>query len=386
VSALEDIVIVGGGPVGAAAALGLVRAGHGVTLLEARQSLLADDRRTLAIAHGSRLILERLGAWPPPSDVTPIDEIHVSQRGHFGQTLITAQDAGVPALGYVMRYNALVEALGRALSASPVKVVTGAAVQSVTEKSGHACVRWGDAEDQQRDARLAVLADGGRELTAATFGAPEESPYTQVALVGQVDTDQLHHGRAYERFTPDGPIALLPFGHCYALVWTSTKAVAEARVALSETEFLARLQDAFGDRAGRFLAVRARSWFPLTLKVVREVTRPHRVCIGNAAQTMHPVAGQGFNLGLRDASGLCEIARATPREALGQPDMLQRYAALRAHDRRAGIGITHALVTTFSNRWPVVPALRGVALTAMDLLPFTRRGLARIMMFGWTGR
>jgi len=378
---LKDIVIVGGGPVGAAAALGLARAGHEVTVLEARASMLADDRRTLAIAYGSKVILEDLGAWPEAHEVTPIHNIHVTQRGHFGQTIITAQDAGVPALGYVMRYNVLVEALSRALAAAAIDVVTGAAVERVVSHDHVAEIHWHQGASSCR-ARLVVLADGGRELTAATFGTPEESRYTQVALVAQVHTDQPHHGRAYERFTPSGPVALLPFAHHYALVWTGTQEEVEALIALPEAAFLTRLQNYFGDRAGQFLKVSGRSWFPLTLKVVKQVTRPHAVCIGNAAQTMHPVAGQGFNLGLRDAAGLCQVAQGVPREALGNADMLARYVARRARDRRAGINLTHALVTGFSNRLPLLPLLRGQALTAMNLLPTTRRALARIMMFG----
>lgn len=382
----KDIVFVGGGPVGAAAALGLSQAGHDVTVLEARASLLADDRRTLAIAHGSRLILERFGAWPAPSEVTPITRIHVSQKGRFGQTVITAQDARVPALGYVMRYNALVEALALALQQSTVKVITGAVVDAVQSHSDHATVSWNSGSAlQSLQTRLAVLADGGRALTAATFGAPKESTYTQVALVAQVVTTQAHHGLAYERFTPSGPVALLPFGDHYALVWTGTQTEVEALIALTEEAFLARLQDYFGDRAGGFTKVTGRSWFPLTLKVIKNVTQPHAICIGNAAQTMHPVAGQGFNLGLRDAAALCQLAVDMPQTHLGQADMLTRYVKSRSRDRKVGIGLTHALVAGFSNDWPLLPLLRGKGLMAMNLFPFARRALARVMMFGWQG-
>ncbi len=386
-SDLKDIVIVGGGPVGAAAALGLARSGHGVTLLEARASMLADDRRTLAIAYGSKLILEDIGGWPAASEVTPITNIHVTQKGHFGQTVITAEDAKVPALGYVMRYNALVKALASALTLSTVEVVTGVPVTRVTPHDDTTEIHWeAGTAVKSCEARLAVLADGGRALTAATFGTPKESPYAQVALVAQVHTNQPHHGRAYERFTPSGPVALLPFERHYALVWTGTEAEVEVMVNLPDEIFLERLQRYFGDRAGQFLRVSARSWFPLTLKVVKQVTRPHAVCIGNAAQTMHPVAGQGFNLGLRDAAALYQVAQDVSREALGGASMLAQYAQMRARDRRVGIGLTHALVTGFSNRLPLLPLLRGKALTAMNLLPITRRALARVMMFGVSSR
>ncbi|MDE2353615.1 MAG: FAD-dependent monooxygenase, partial [Betaproteobacteria bacterium] len=318
------------------------------------------------------------------AESTPITDIHVSQRGHFGQTVLTAAEAGVPALGYVLRYNALVQAQARAMENQPaISLVTGATVEAVTPGDDGAEVVWRQQGDTlRRRTPLAVLADGGRALTAATFGTPVERPYTQVALVGQVHTDRPHDGRAYERFTPTGPVALLPYERHYALVWTGTQEAVEALIALPEGEFLRRLQDWFGDRAGEFLRMSARSWFPLTLKVVRDVARPHVLCIGNAAQTMHPVAGQGFNLGLRDAAALGAVARGRLPGTLGDAAMLADYLARRRRDRQVGIGITHALVSGFSNDWPLLPLLRGQALTAMNLWPWSRRALARLMMYG----
>ncbi len=387
--ALKEVIVVGGGPVGAAAALGLDRAGRQVMVLEARPHMRADDRRTLAVAHGSRLILQGLGAWPDPAAMTEIRRIHVSQKGYFGQTLLTAEEARVPALGYVMRYNALVEAQALALMKSGVEWVQGAAVCRIEPISQGVRVFWPTPEGEVSDeARLVVLADGGRTLTAALFGTSREEVYDQVALVAKVWTDKPHGYLAYERFTPAGPVALLPFEHHYALVWTGRRSDVERLEALPEALFLRELQDYFGDRAGQFLKVEARSWFPLLLRVTDRIVQGHSVCIGNAAQTMHPVAGQGFNLGLRDADTLCRVLAQKERllEAEGNvPQLLQHYEKQRFMDRRMGIGMTHALVKGFSNDWPVLPMVRGKALMAMNLLPGTRRILSRVMMSGFSG-
>lgn len=387
--ALKEVIVVGGGPVGAAAALGLDRAGVQVTVLEARPDMRVDDRRTLAIAHGSRLILQGLGVWPDPAAITEIRRIHVSQKGHFGQTLLTAEEARVPALGYVMRYNALVEAQALAMSQSGVKWVRGASVSRIEPISHGARVFWSTPGGEVSDeARLVVLADGGRTLTTALFGVSRDQGYDQVALVAKVWTDKPHGYLAYERFTPAGPVALLPFERHYALVWTGRRPDVERLEALPEDIFLRELQDYFGDRAGQFLKVEARSWFPLMIRVARQIVQGHCVCIGNAAQTMHPVAGQGFNLGLRDADTLCRVfgQREQSLEEEGSvPRLLEIHERQRSMDRRMGIGMTHALVKGFSNDWPLLPMVRGKALMTMNLLPGVRRALSRVMMSGFSG-
>ncbi len=388
-TALKEVIVVGGGPVGAAAALGLDRAGIRVTVLEARPHMRVDDRRTLAVAHGSRLILQALGVWPDPVAITEIRRIHVSQKGHFGQTLLTAEDARVPALGYVMRYNALVEAQAQALSKSGVEWILGAAVSRIEHSAQGARVFWSTPEGEVSDeARLVVLADGGRTVTTALFGASLEQGYDQVALVAKVWTDKPHRHLAYERFTPAGPVALLPFEHHYALVWTGRQPDVERFESLPDATFLQEFQHYFGDRAGQFLKVEARSWFPLMLRVAGRIVQGHCVCIGNAAQTMHPVAGQGLNLGLRDADTLCRVLGQEMGllEKGNVPQLLEVYEKQRSMDRRMGIAMTHALVRGFSNDWPLLPVVRGKALMAMNLLPVTRRILSRVMMSGFSAR
>ncbi|WP_297448637.1 FAD-dependent monooxygenase [Ferrovum sp.] len=380
------VIIVGGGPVGAATALGLARRGVPVRLLEARPSLRADDRRTLALAQGSRQLLDALGAWPT-AEVTAIDQIHISQRHRFGQTVLTAQEAGMPALGYILRYNTLMACMDEQVRRTPgLSLDTGAEVRAVLPEGKESEVIW-QAQGKEWRARtpLAVLADGGRALTAQVFGAAREQPYTQVALVAQLETDQPAGSLAYERFTPEGPIALLPLGQRYTLVWTGTQAQTELRLDWSEDKFLNELQAAFGDRAGNFIRLQGRSWFPLTLKVLDNVVRPHGVAIGNAAQTMHPVAGQGLNMGLRDADQLIRLVAEDGPDSRGSAAQLERFVALRQRDRRWGVGFTHSLVRLFSNDWPILSQGRGFGLAALNGLPGVRRALTRVMSFGFQG-
>lgn len=377
------VMVVGGGPVGTATAIGLARQGMMVRLLEARPSLRADDRRTLALTQGSHDFLHSLGVWPAHG-VTAIDEIHVSQRGRWGQTLLDQRDGTGEALGYVLLYNTLMAALDDVARATPcLHLETGAKVEQVTPAGEYAEVAWlVDGQAHRARSALVLLADGGRDLTMRVFGSPWEKAYRQVALVAHVFTDQAVTGRAYERFTPQGPIALLPMGTHYTLVWTGTRLVTEERLAWAEDEFLRQLQTEFGDRAGNFERVQSRNWFPLSLKVLKSVVRPHCLALGNAAQTMHPVAGQGLNMGLRDAAELVQLLEDS-HEPLGCAAQLESYVAHRRRDRYGGISLTHGLVTLFSNRWPLVSAGRGWGLAAMNGLPLARRSLTRVMSFGF---
>lgn len=380
---MPDICIVGAGPVGSALALALARGGVDVVALDARTrgATLRGDR-TLALSHGSRLVLERLRVWSDlvsaPGAVTPIERIDVSQARGFGSTALSASDAGVPALGYVVSYVALQAALDAALERQGVDVRYGTQADRIDATAERARVQGGGGEPI--DAALAVVADGTG--TAVPGIERIRHDYGQVAVIGRVAVDGGHGGLAYERFTPDGPIALLPDGDHYAFVWTLAPARAQAMLALSDQDFADALGASFGRRrrvAGR---VSGRRSFPLVLEFARPPVAARTVAIGNASQTLHPVAGQGFNVGLRDAHELARIAVDTPADGLGSGAMLARYVAARRADRWAGIAFTHGLVHVFASDLPALGWPRGAGLALLDAVPPLRRAFTRAMLFG----
>ena len=382
---LHDVVIVGAGPVGSTLALALAAGEIDVVVLDGRAfgATLRGDR-SLALSHGARLIFERLGVWDAlsavPGAATPIVRIDISQAGGFGQILLTAEEHGIPALGYVVRYRALQSALDEALAHTGVELRHGAAAASVGGTPAFAAVGLEGADAGPVLARLAAVADGTGAAMAGI--ARHRHDYGQVALIGKLWCAGPHDGVAYERFTPDGPIALLPESDHYGLVWTVTPNRAQELLALDDAAFLGQLARHFGTRTGGFLRVADRRLFPLVLEFAREPALAHCVALGNAAQTLHPVAGQGFNVGLRDAWELAEVVLDTPRERLGDRAMLERYLRGRRTDRMAGIAFTHGLVNVFGNDLPFIRWPRGLALTLLDAVPAAKRAFTHAMLFG----
>jgi 2-octaprenyl-6-methoxyphenol hydroxylase len=337
-----DIAILGAGPVGCAAALALAGSGHRVAVREAAPA--PAGFRPIALSHASRLILERLGAWSALA-TTPIETVHVSQQGAFGRTRLEAAEAGVPALGYVVDYGALADTL-RALVAA--RGLLG-------EAPGAACT---------------IHAEG-------VSGDAGEKRYAQDAVVGLVELAEPAGASAHERFTAEGPLALLPCEGRYAYIWTAAPARAAALAAMEEALFLAALSASLGPRIGRAVRVHARSVVPLVLRVRRARIAEREVFIGNAAQTLHPVAGQGLNLGLRDAWELAQILRDAPDP--GAAEALSRYAAGRRADAFATIRVTDLLA---SGTGGPARALRALTMCALDALPGPRRFFARRMIYG----
>ena len=376
---VNEILIVGAGPVGAVCALALQQQGIAARVLEAQPADARADTRTLALSHGSRLILERLGVWDKLTDVTPITRIHISQRGALGVARLSADELGVPALGYVLPYAVLTAALKRALTDAGIAVEYGVAMDRI--ESGAATLHTEDGRTLA--APLVIVADGGRgdQVPTPRF----ERDYDQMAVVCDVQTELPHASRAFERFTPEGPAALLPKGDRYALVWTASNVDAQRIAALPDSEFLAALYRHFGGRQGLFLHASPRKTFPLRLAWTGNEAGDRVVRIGNAAQTLHPVAGQGFNIGLRDAWELASLCGDTPASEIGNAAMLAAYARGRRADVLGGLGFTDFLVRTFSNDIGLLRHARGLGLLALEALPPLKTFVARRMMFGARG-
>ena len=370
------VAIVGGGPTGLALALTLQRQGIASSLFEARERGAGRrDARILALSHGSRQILDTLGVWAQ-LEATPIAAIHVSQRGSFGRTRLSAAEQALPALGYVVAAGSLCAALEQALDSAGVVFHDNTRVLRVDSESGSTSVRVHSREGET-DAALVVYAEGGG--TAADDPGVCVHDYAQSAVICTVDCVAPHHHVAYERFTDSGPLALLPCGKGYAVVYTCASAAAPALIELGDAEFLARLQAHFGTRL-RFAAATPRQVYPLALRYRRSPIAQRAVWLGNAAQTLHPVAGQGFNLALRDVAELGRCLRGAIDP--GDASVLRGYAAARRVDRIATLRSTDALARLFGLAWPLLPTLRGAGLLALDLVPPLRRFVARRMIFG----
>jgi 2-octaprenyl-6-methoxyphenol hydroxylase len=384
---IENIVIVGGGPVGATLALLLAKQGVAVTVLEARkQGAAYNESRALALSYGSKRILEKLGVWGSlAKSATAINTIHVSQKGSLGRSKLQASDYKQEALGYVVSYGVLSEALDNALTSQTlVNFIFEASAEHIAYTSTHASVTYAyQGESDTLNSRLMVLADGGRSLDEIAGLVKETKEYGHDALISKISAELPHNNIAYERFTANGPMALLPNGERdFSLVWTGKKEYVNKLLALSDAEFLTQFHEQFGDRVGQFLSVKKRMAFPLKLSQLKTTDTPHLVVIGNAAQTMHPVAGQGFNVGLRDAESLAQSAATTAAVDFGCQKMLDDYRASRQSDTKNGLLFTDFLVNIFSNDIVGVNNLRSAGLGLFDVIKPIKRHLVSKMSYG----
>ena len=382
-----DVAIVGGGMVGASCALALAGTGRSVVLIEASAPDAAAqpsfDERTTALGNASRRIFEALGVWQRlQPQAAPIRTIHVSEAGRFGFARLKAAEHGIDAFGYVVANRvigaALWSALANAAGVSARVPARPAAVQMAADAVTLTLVDAAGERERLR-ARLVVAADGAQSVVRAAAGIEARvEDYGQIALVVNVKADRPHEATAFERFTSAGPLAVLPlYDGSFTVVWTVAPEHAARLLALTDAAFLQELQARFGWRAGRFVRAGRRASYPLALSRAATSVALRTALIGNAAQALHPVAGQGFNLGLRDAALLAELI-ATGGEDAGAAALLGEFADWRARDRSGVIGFTDGLIKLFGDRRVSVGVLRDLGLLLFDLAPPAKRALARV--------
>jgi 2-octaprenyl-6-methoxyphenol hydroxylase len=383
-----DVAIVGGGMVGASLAAGLAGSGMRLLLIEAVPFGARDqpsfDERSTALGNASRRIFEGLGAWNDiVPEAAPIRAIHVSDAGRFGCARLSAAEQGIEAFGYVVPNRRIGAALwGLLTRAAGLTLRVPASVADIAiDASG---VRITVASDGRREAvtaRLVVAADGAHSQIRSAAGIGAASfDYEQVAVVANVASDAAHEGIAYERFTPAGPLAVLPLADgTLAVIWACRRDAAPGVLALDDAAWLDELQSHFGWRAGRFVRAGRRASYPLKLTRAASPVATRTVLIGNAAQALHPVAGQGFNLGLRDAAMLAEVLAGSSGD-VGAAQLLERFASWRARDRSGVTRFTDGLVRLFGDERFGVGLLRNLGLLLFDLSPPAKSALARVSL------
>jgi 2-octaprenyl-6-methoxyphenol hydroxylase len=384
-----DVAIVGGGMVGASLAAALAGSGRRVLLIESAApgggSQPSFDERTTALGNASRRIFEGLGVWEAIApEAQPIRAIHVSDAGRFGFARLSAAEQGIDAFGYVVANRRIGAALWEALRRAPdleLRVPAQVSDVQISAEGVTLEVTGESAVPERLLARLVVAADGAHSQIRAAAGiAAAVEDYEQLAVVANVAADVAHEGWAYERFTSAGPLALLPLHDgSRAVVWAAAPARAQHLLAMDESAFLADLQAQFGWRAGRFTRVVRLGAYPLRLTRAAATVGVRTVLIGNAAQALHPVAGQGFNLGLRDAAILAELLCGDGEDP-GTGERLERFASWRARDRSGVTHFTDGLVKLFGDSRPGLGLLRDLGLLMFDLTPPAKRALARVSL------
>ena len=386
-----DLVIIGGGLIGGSLACALAGTGLRVAVVEAVAADAAAqpsyDERVIALSLGSRRILGAIGLWSAIApEAEPILKVHIGERGGCGVSRLDHAELGVEALGYVASARAMGVAIRAAQAAAP-RVDLLCPARLLGQRVGADGVDLEIAcrgETLRLSTRLLVAADGGDSAVRRAQGIDtEERPYGQTAIITTVTPDRPQTGWAFERFTDTGPLAMLPMTRGrYSVVWTCREDETADLLGLTDDAFLTRLQARFGFRLGRLGQAAPRRAYPLKLLLTRDTVHPRLVLIGNAAHTLHPVAGQGFNLGLRDVASLAEVlAEAAAGGAdPGRPQVLNAYLAWRGSDQQETGNLTDTLARLFVNPWLPLRLGRNLGLLGLDLLPPARRLLAQRFM------
>ncbi|MFZ1873091.1 MAG: 2-octaprenyl-6-methoxyphenyl hydroxylase [Chania sp.] len=391
-----SIIIVGGGMAGATLALAISSLTQGkvaVDLVEATQpddsAHPGFDARAIALAQGTCQQLARIGIWPAlRSCATAITHVHVSDRGHAGFVNLHAQDYQVDALGQVIELHDAGQRLFALLAKAPgIRLHCPAKVVDVLRTVTHAEVKLDNG--LRLSGQLLVAADGSRSALAQACNVQwQQHDYPQFATIANITTAEAPQGRAFERFTRFGPLALLPMSQGRSsLVWCHARADRAQVDSWDDERFLSELQQAFGWRLGKMLKAGQRHSYPLSLLMANQHVSHRLALVGNAAQTLHPIAGQGFNLGLRDVMSLAEtLAEAAQAgEDLGAYALLSRYQQRRQQDQQATISVTDGLIRLFANDYAPLVAGRNLGLMAMEQLPAVRDAFAKRTL-GWVER
>ena len=381
-----EYLILGAGPVGLIFSLLLAKQNKSSHLLELRKKNAAhSDKRALALSYGTKLILENLGIWRLlEKKITSIQRIHTSQKNSFGRTLLSAEENNLPALGYVVSYGDLSKALEDPINQSSLIKVSYEFEVSAIENKQDKSILYGLTKNIPLEAPLLILADGGKNTTDLIQNLKrKETSYNHTALVTKVISEIPPNNVAYERFTSMGPIALLPNGPKeFSLVWTGKDIDIQALAKTKKNVFLEKLYEHFGDRVGRFIDCEKFITFPLKKIVLEDFPKSHIVVIGNSAQTMHPVAGQGFNTGIRDAYVLSKLMNESESNHIGSESFVNQYYASRHPETKKTLFFTDSLVNIFSNDLVGLSITRGFSLSLLDNFRPVKNFLVKKMSFG----
>ena len=381
-----EYLILGAGPVGLIFSLLLAKQNKSSHLLELRKKNAAhSDKRALALSYGTKLILENLGIWRLlEKKITSIQSIHTSQKNSFGRTLLSAEENNLPALGYVVSYGDLSKALEDPINQSSLIKVSYEFEVSAIENKQDKSILYGLTKNVPLEAPLLILADGGKNTTDLIQNLKrKETSYNHTALVTKVISEIPPNNVAYERFTSMGPIALLPNGPKeFSLVWTGKDIDIQALAKTKKNVFLEKLYEHFGDRVGRFIDCEKFITFPLKKIVLEDFPKSHIVVIGNSAQTMHPVAGQGFNTGIRDAYVLSKLMNESESNHIGSESFVNQYYASRHPETKKTLFFTDSLVNIFSNDLVGLSITRGFSLSLLDNFRPVKNFLVKKMSFG----
>jgi 2-octaprenyl-6-methoxyphenol hydroxylase len=382
----SEYLVVGAGPVGLVFSLFLAKHNQNSHLLESRKKNDShSDGRALALSYGTKLILEDLDIWSSlEKKISEIKDIHTSQKNSFGRTLLSASQYNLPALGYIVSYGALSKVLEEAVNQSPKIKITHEFKVSAIKNEKDRSILYGGNKDLSIEAPLLVLADGGKNTTDLIEDLKKkETSYNHTALVTKVTSEIPPNKIAYERFTSMGPIALLPNGPKeFSLVWTGKDEDIQALAKAPKKLFLEKLHEHFGDRVGKFLDSDNFITFPLKKIILEEFPKNRMVVIGNSAQTMHPVAGQGFNTGIRDAYDLSKLINESEPSQVGSECFIKQYYTLRKSETKKTLFFTDSLVNIFSNDLVGLSLTRGISLSLLDNLKPAKNFLVDKMSFG----